>query len=103
PRACSARRRIPIPAPCSMPPPAGISRLARKARHCEERSDEAIQGRAHQPLDCVASLAMTTISAARNKWTAARSLGSPPPAPKARRGGVRGGGNRYQLSDISYQ
>jgi hypothetical protein len=32
-------------------------------RHCEERSDEAIQGMkgAHVPLDRVASLAMTAI------------------------------------------
>ncbi|NEW94491.1 hypothetical protein DY468_21280 [Rhodopseudomonas sp. BR0M22] len=28
-------------------------------RHCEERSDEAIQRLSAQPLDCFASLAMT--------------------------------------------
>src|SRR5271156_1843964 len=30
-----------------------------KARHCEERGDEAIQGRLRELLDCFASLAMT--------------------------------------------
>src|SRR5579864_977643 len=33
--------------------------MAPLPRHCEERSDEAIQQSVHQPLDCFASLAMT--------------------------------------------
>jgi hypothetical protein len=31
-------------------------------RHCEERSDEAIQGNASTTLDCFATLAMTSVS-----------------------------------------
>ena len=33
------------------------------SRHCEERSDEAIQGIAEASLDCFASLAMTVLRA----------------------------------------
>jgi mannose-1-phosphate guanylyltransferase len=36
---------------------------ATHSRHCEERSDEAIQLRTPAPLDCFASLAMTTAQA----------------------------------------
>jgi len=34
-------------------------------RHCEERSDEAIQFFVRGPLDCFASLAMTAVGVAR--------------------------------------
>src|SRR6185437_7695955 len=36
-----------------------LTRPPRRIRHCEERSDEAIQESAHPALDCFASLAMT--------------------------------------------
>ena len=33
--------------------------MAKNTRHCEERSDEAIQGRLGDALDCFHALAMT--------------------------------------------
>jgi hypothetical protein len=42
----------------------GGNRKAGLNRHCEERSDEAIQAR--KVLDCFVSLAMTTSKSSRN-------------------------------------
>ena len=55
------------------------------ARHCEERSDEAIHSSASREMDCFASLAMTTVSLfdSRAMVSDVRRATTPPPVPSA--------------------
>ena len=59
-------------------------------RHCEERSDEAIQTDSEALLDCLATLAMTAQSSSRVRKAGANSGSGPPPlsgrSPRSRRG-----------------